>query len=75
MFIDRSSIYKNNFIKDNEEIKYNTKKILEIKRKNYINLNENVYYEILRKKYEEKFLEKKIKKNSIKKKKEKKFKS
>ena len=52
MFIDRSSIYKNNFIKDNEEIKYNTKKILEIKRKNYINLNENVYYEILRKKYE-----------------------
>lgn len=52
MFIDRSSIYKNNFIKDNEEIKYNTKEILEIKRKNYINLNENVYYEILRKKYE-----------------------
>ena len=75
MFIDRNSIYKNNFIKDNEEIKYNTKKILEIKRKNYINLNENVYYEILRKKYEEKILEKKIKKNSIKKKKEKKFKS
>ena len=44
MFIDRSSIYKNNFIKDNEEIKYNTKEILEIKRKNYINLNENFYY-------------------------------
>ena len=49
MFIDRSSIYKNNFIKDNEEIKYNTKKILEIKRKKYINLNENVYYEIKKK--------------------------